>query len=387
MREHGVGRRAALIVLAACGGAAAQTAAPRNLDDWRRHLAALYAAVEPTGRNKLLAAGEAALAAGDAAAAQEAFQRAALMAHAADTECSIVRAHMQAGEYRRALAFGAHAALAHRDYPAGTALYAWLLHVGGQGPFAARTLEAALARAPDDIALRDARTQLAQAWPRATASLLAAPLRIAPYAHGKRAPSRAAHVAGSALLVDDGRAAVVPSAALGGANAVWLRNGLGATVAASAAMRIDSLGLTRLDLDTPLSGAVAIQAAAREPFAGSAGCSVGFASSAGSEAAWPLLHQGFFGRTNAAGERLLGIELPVGPRGGAVFDATGRLAGIALAPSVQGDADRLVPITDLQAALGIGWPLASGPSAAAPLDAVYELALHLSLQVIVESAA
>ncbi len=52
---------------------------------------------------------------------------------------------MQAGEYRRALSFGAHAAGAHRDFPAATALYAWLLYVGGQDAFAARRLDAALA--------------------------------------------------------------------------------------------------------------------------------------------------------------------------------------------------------------------------------------------------
>ena len=55
------------------------------------------------------------------------------MLHAPDTEAAQVRAHMQAGDYRRALAFGAHAASAHRrDWPAGTALYAWLLQAGGQ---------------------------------------------------------------------------------------------------------------------------------------------------------------------------------------------------------------------------------------------------------------
>ena len=52
--------------------------------------------------------------------------------HAADTEIALVRGHMQAGDYRRALAFGAHTAGAHLDVVGGSLLYVWLLHAGGQ---------------------------------------------------------------------------------------------------------------------------------------------------------------------------------------------------------------------------------------------------------------
>ena len=64
---------------------------------------------------RVLAEGEQRLAAGDAAGAEAAFDRAAGAAHDHDVEISLVRAYMQAGDYRRALAFAAHAAGAHGD--------------------------------------------------------------------------------------------------------------------------------------------------------------------------------------------------------------------------------------------------------------------------------
>ena len=81
-------------------------------------------AVETAQSYALLAEGEMHLAVGDVEEAQAAFDRAASLRHGADIEVSLVRTYMQAGEYRRALAFGAHAAGAHTDFPAATALYA-----------------------------------------------------------------------------------------------------------------------------------------------------------------------------------------------------------------------------------------------------------------------
>jgi hypothetical protein len=365
-------RRAALgALLAAALPCAAQM---RGAAEWRSLLGT------PAGddeRTALLAAGEAALAQGDAPAAQESFQRATLMAHAADTECSIVRAHMQAGDYRRALAFGAHAAYAHRDFPGGAALYAWLLHVGGQGAYAQRKLDEAAAFAPDDAALRAAREQLALPWPQPSAALLARPLRIAPYAHGPQ--PGAGRCVGSALLIDEGRAALAPLDLLAGGGRLWLRNGLGRTVPARVDERLESLGLARLRLDAPLPAATALRAAPREPFAGSAGSMVEYAPSTDGAAAWPLLRHGFIGRRGANDERRLGLDAPSGPRGGPVFDAAGRLAGLAL-PG-RSAPDRWLPV----AALPLALP--ADPAPALALDAVYELGLIATLQVLIDPKA
>ena len=166
------------------------------------------AATTLADRQRLVQQAELQLAAGDTAAAQQAFDRAAMLVHAADVEMGLVRTYLQAGDYRRALSFASHAAGAHRDVPAGTAPYGGLLHIS-----------------------------------------------------------------------------------------------------------------------------------ARQPFAGSPGYVVEYSFGNGASM---LLRQGFFGRGLAAsGEQLLGIDTPPGPRGGPVFDAAGRLAGVAL-PHADGR-DRLLP--------------------------------------------
>lgn len=388
MSPAGFDRRASLVALFAILGAGACAAqAPsqphqHGADEKRRRSAAPDTGVDNAQRARLLGEAEAQLAAGDALAAYDSFQRAAMLLHAADTECGIVRAQAQAGRYREALAFGAHAALAHRNFGAGSALYAWLLFVGGQTMAAQRVLDDALRLAPDDVALRQAREQLRQALPRASGALLAPPLRVAPYAHGAAQPPPAACTAGTATLFDGGRAALVPSAAIGGAESVWLRNGLGNTVSATRAAQLDGVGLTRLHLVTPLPAPASLFAAAREPFAGSPGITVEFVPGPGGDAAWPLLYQGFLGRTIDPSTRQLGIDVPPGPRGGPVFESAGRLAGIALAHH-DGTA-RWVPVAAITSTALAEWP--SAPAAAAPaaaIDAVYEAALHHTLQVLV----
>ncbi len=126
--------------------AAAQTAAER---EQRLH-----------ERSALLVQGEAALANGDVGRALGAFERAALMLHAADTEMALVRTYMQAGEYRRAVSFSAHTAGAHRQVIAGAVLYAWLLSRGGQDDAARRLLAAAQHESHDPL-LREAQQLMA----------------------------------------------------------------------------------------------------------------------------------------------------------------------------------------------------------------------------------
>lgn len=380
MGDDSLTRRSTLVaLLAASAPAIAQDrGAPNSLGDWRRLLAAPAGAADSAERQRLLAQGEESLSSGDAAAAHDAFQRAALMAHAADTECSIVRAMMQAGHYRNALAFGAHTALAHRDYPGGAALYAWLLHAGGQSAFAAQRLDDARQLAPDDAALLLAREQLAGPWPRASGPLLARPMRIAPYGHGAQ-PVRAQTV-GTAVLNSDGRSALVPLAAVGGASEIWLRNGLGATVAARVEARDAAIGVARLALSAALPVAAELRSAPREPFAGSPATMIEYSAGADDLPAWPLLRQGFLGRMAADGVRLLGLAAPAGPRGGPVFDAAGRWAGMAL-PADSGP-DRFVQAAALQSLGSAAWPAATAAATAAPLDAVYETALRITLQVL-----
>lgn len=301
----------------------------------------------PPERSALLERAEAALAHGDATAALHDFERAAEQEHAADIELGLVRSLMQAGEYRRALAFAAHTAGAHGSEAGAAALYARLLQIGGLG-----------ARAP-----RDAPAD--------------APLpRLAPFAAGD-APPPNARVIGSGVLIDAGRHALVPLAALREVNALWLRNGLGRSVQASIEQRMDALGVALLRLDAPLAAA-AITLPARDAFPGAPGHAVEFESASGAAPAWPLLRTGFIGMPAGGGQRL-GIELPAGPRGGPVFDAAGQLIGIAL--SADGS-DRLLPVSALRASLGETTRGAGAPAPRMPLDQIYENALRLTLQLI-----
>jgi hypothetical protein len=336
-------------------------------------------------RQRLLQQGEAGLEDGDAEAALQAFDRAASMVHAADIEMGLVRSYMQAGQYRRAIDFAAHAAGAHRDVPAGTALYAWLLQAGGQQAVARRMLDEALLLAPDDAALRLARSEFDRPWPRASGILLEPPQRIAPYGHpaGLAAHGR---IAGTAVLAASGTQAVAAGALVAGADAVWLRNGLGQTVAATVERRDADSGLVLLRLQAPLPVPEGLAPVPREPYAGSPGHLVEYADGAGTGAAWPLLRSGFFGRPLAApGSRSLGIEAPHGPRGGPVFDGYGRLAGIAVAGV--GGPDQMLSVGAVGERLGglvaAAPPASQLPAQRASVDAVYEASLRLALQLIV----
>jgi hypothetical protein len=253
------------------------------------------------------------------------------------------------------------------------ALYAWLLHAGGQPVIAARLLDDALQRAPDDEVLLLAREQLARPWPQPVGPLLEAPLRCAPYAAGSALAASTLRCIGTAVLCEGARQALVPRDTVAGIGALWLRNGLGDTVEAEVGSGHGDWAL--LQLQRSLAPA-SIAAAARTPHAGSPLATIEFAAADSGDAAWPLLRQGFAARVPAAGARPLGIPCPPGPRGGPVFDRGGHLAGIAL---VQAGQEILVAADVLPHGYGVG---RSGPTEA-PLDAVYETALRVTLQVLV----
>lgn len=300
-------------------------------------LTAACAAAEP-GRDELLAAGEKALAHGEAQQAALLFQRAGTIRHAADAEIGLTRAYMQAGEYRRALAFAAHTAGAHRDSDAGKALYAQLLDLGGRGEIAARVLKEK-------------------------------PAQFAPYSPESSALPKDARVVSSAILLDGGRTALSRASSLN--ELLWVRNARGALVSARVLRRLDDADLALLELERPLDGAAAV-AAPRDAFPGSAAFALEYPASEDAAPAWPVLRAGFVGR------RDLGIALPPGPRGGPVFDDSGRVVGLALADSA--GRDRLVPVSLLRKHFGT--PAAEAASQKITIDEIYERALAVTVQLI-----
>ncbi|MBC8058059.1 MAG: hypothetical protein H7Y61_15920 [Rhizobiales bacterium] len=182
---------------------------------------------------------------------------------------------------------------------------------------------------------------------------------------------------------------MVPSASLppqrGGV--MWVRNGLGRTSAATVEpplAPLEGLGVSVLRLATKIDPLGELPLASRPPFAGSAGYVVEFAESAQAEAAWPQMHQGFLGAYMATGStRRLGIDVPAGPRGGAVFDAQGRLAGISV-PGANGVAMMLPVSTWASAQATAPAPASLNATSMAPTpEMLYEKSLPIVLQVIV----
>ncbi len=377
-------------------------------------------------RAELLASGEQALAGRDVDAALQAFDRAALILHAADTEIALVRAYMQGGEYRRALAFGAHTAGAHLDVVGGSALYAWLLHAGGQPVIAQRLLDEAQSRAsnngttgetankaadaaadkatkptidprasqairqPARQLLNRVQQQLRSGTPLASGALLTLPTRLAPYGSSEGLP-KTARVVGSGVLLHSGQEALVPLALVPRTGTLWLRNGLGQLVTARVTQRLPALGVARLRLGRALPVAQDLWGADRDAFPGSVGYAVEFVVAPDAMPAWPVLRTGFLGGVLAGAvgstpQRLLGIGMPPGPRGGPVFDAAGRLLGLSLPglPGKSGAPDRLVTASALPKDLreALARPAPRDADAGFSIDRIYEASLKTALQVI-----
>ncbi|MDY0745440.1 hypothetical protein SNE35_13050 [Paucibacter sp. R3-3] len=327
-------------------------------------------------RTDFLARGEAELQRGENTAALDDFERASMMRHEADAEIGVIRAAMQDGQYRRALAFVAHTAGVHLDHVDAGALYAWLLYVGGQQELARRTLAHWQERAPDDAMLAEVARAFAQDIPAVGGVLLQSPHRYAPWAVGDRPPADA-RFASNGVLIGDGSLALAPAV---DGDTVWVRNGLGQASAATvdrSDAALQAAGLVLLRLQTPLGTGAAVSAA-REPFAGGPGFALQF--SPGTEPGWPILSQGFLG-AQAGPLRRLGFALAGSSRGAPVLDRQGRLAGIVV--SAPAGSDPLwLPLAR--------WPGApAAPEDAAPPqkslmspDQAYELGMRLALQVL-----
>lgn len=333
-------------------------------------------------RSALLAQAERALARSDVDAALHAFDRAAMILHAADTEMGLVRAYMQSGEYRRALAFVSHTAAAHRDVAGGSVLYAWLLHAGGQRAAALRVLDEFKQRSPAEPLAIAAHAELSVNAPLASGRMLEAPARLAPYGSTAGLPATA-RVVGTGVLLGSGDRVLAPLASMPTASRVWVRNGVGELRRARLERRSTPTQLAVLRLDDALPADQQLKVASRDPFPGSIGYTVEYVASADAVPRWPILHSGFIGMPTADGaHRELGIDVPAGARGGPVFDAQGNLTGIAV--PVQSGTDRVVTVSQLRDLLGPGTAASATlqAGARAPVDQIYESALKTAVQII-----
>jgi hypothetical protein len=355
---------------------------------------------QPPARAERLAAAEAALARGDAALALRLYEAEAGREHASDIEQGLVRCLMQAGEYRRALAFAAHAAGAHGSEVGASVLYAWLLGLAGQLPQGLKVLDEAGTRGPDQAGvdlLAQARRQLLSGQGAADEGLLALPHRLAPWAWSAGAgvdagAAAAAVVAAGGLLLADGRRALVAAAAAGADGPLWLRNGLGQTQAAGPVRRQITPELTLLTLASPMQVARHPAWVGRDAFPGSPLLVCDYAlrddaAGVSRNAAWPRLTQGFLGMPVAADQAWpLGLTLAHRQAGGPVFDPGGRIVGLSMSRFEAGGWNsRLLAASRLRGWLGqADAPAASSTRAAArmPFDEIYELAMGITLELL-----
>lgn len=339
-------------------------------------------------RANLLKKGEAALAALQLEPALLAFERAASILHAADTEIALVRTSMQYGQYRRALAAGAHTAGAHLDVVGGSALYAWLLHMGAQTVVAQRLLTEAQARVPGNTNLEQVRQQLNSGMPLATGDLLNPPTRLAPYGVTQGLPV-AARVQGSAVLLPGGTQVLMPLNLLPKRGKLWLRNGMGLLAEGIVVKRLPAAGVALVKLSQTLPVPDDFWMADKESFPGSPGYAMEYVANRkttqDAAPAWPVLRLGFLGGTVTpdGSDRVLGIDMPSGPRGGPVFGGAGQLIGMAV-HGKPGSADQLVTVSQLQNAIGqpLGASMPKGAPTISTADRIYENGLKVSLQVI-----
>jgi S1-C subfamily serine protease len=341
-------------------------------------------AASSQAREQLLIDGEEALRLGDTARAGNLFEHAASLAHAADAELGLIRTLMQMGQYQHAIAYAAHTAGVHLDETAGAALYAWLLHVGGQSRIAAIFLDRARERAPGDAMLHRANTLLKSPTAMPDAELLDPPARFAPYNVGSDTIPATARTIASGVVIERGRKVLTSAAVLGSAERVWVRNGLGRSSAAKFVRTLSDADLAELELEEPMHDAH-VSVPARTPYPGSPGFTVEFAAPGDAAPAWPVLRVGFLGRMDPdhPGIYALGIAVPPGPRGGPVFDAAGRLIGVAVKDHT--DRDILVSIARVGRSLSGDWGDISKTAATERIgvEEIYERALANTVQVIV----
>ncbi len=317
--------------------------------------AGLSAVTSPSGAsaqaNRLRSEGEKHLRALQAGLALEAFEKAALLAHSVDIELGIVRAHMQDGQFLRALNFAAHTAQAHRHDRRGALLYQQLLSLVGQSRLT-----------PDS-----------QQW--------------RPFSQALPPSSKAIHF-GSALLLPGEQHALISGAVLEGRRAVGLRHCRGffseaRLVRFSSTSAVALLKILR-PFARPSSPQNPVSINAKPVFAGSLAYQLVFDRSTMQKLSWPKLSSHFIERTQ---QHDLSIGAQNVSDAGIIFNQRGQVIGLGN-PSQNNTSTSLLSVAachDLLEIAGIGHQSnelnVSGANGNVSIEAVYQTGLNVLLQV------
>jgi hypothetical protein len=310
----------------------------------------------------------------DGTAALNLFEQAAQIVHSSEVEVGIVRAHLQAGQFQRAISFGAHASGAHLDEAAPSLLYVHLLKISGQTAHAEKLLNACRLRFGD-------------------AGLKSVKVKLSPYFDEIGLPAQA-KMLGSGLRLPNDQGVAVPFSMLRGIKKFWVRLGSGVLAIAMPKRTYGTDGLAILRVENlPNPPTVEPLIIARKAvFPGSVAFVMQFEQQL--PLSWPLLVPGFIGEpstntssnaslTERKGRRFVAIPSKVPMRSGAtVFDQTGMAIGL-VAPFI-GESKlekwQLIPCSEL-GLIASGLPNAyQGPKLAA--EQIYQLGQNNMVQVI-----
>ena len=296
-----------------------------------------------------------ALASGDAAKAATIYESLTQQGESLDAELGLVRASLQAGEFRKAVSWATLTAGEHTDSSEAVALLAYLHDRAGYTEQALEALNQLRTDRPDDpIAAAALATVLIDRGGKVSAADAAAS-RKWPRPSFEEFPLGKHRVlaGGNGVIVDDGRhvltyAAVLPPAA----KSIYVRNGLGKVRRAVRESGGPPGDLVRLKITEPYPAKWALPTDQIIAADGARFCfAFGFSASADPESHFPGISPGLVFRADAGTGGLMQITsaLGAGHIGSPVFDPRGRLLGLSV-----GTGDITIRGENLRARVGAG---------------------------------
>jgi hypothetical protein len=313
----------------------------------------------------LLKSAEHALSKLDDVTALNLFEKAALIVHSSEVEVGIVRAHMQAGNFQRALAFCAHASGAHLEERAPSLLYAHLLKISGQTAYAEKLMTEYQIRFGKDVSKFS-------------------PVKLSPYSDATGLPTNARMIA-SGLTLPGNKHVVFPSTAIGkGVKKYWVRSGSGSlseatlqTTIGKALVTSPGLAILQLNRAVTKRNTPPLAISSKAAFPGSVAFGLTFKHYLA--LSWPSLWSAFIGKPVANNTNRREIDIPENtqPIGATVFDQTGAAIGLMVLIDSK---LQLVPLSELGLDLTNTEQSAARPKLAT--DQIYQVGLNNMVQVL-----